>query len=93
MRFKDKVFRNCEQKVDGHQFEGCRFEDVTLLYYGTSETVSISGCEFVRSGFEFRGNAAKTLAFLKAMANPASGMQDLVIQAFPELFQIKADFK
>ena len=93
MRFKDKVFRNCEQKLDGNQFEGCRFEDVVLVYYGTSSKVSISGCQFLDSGFEFRGNAAKTLAFLKGMANPASGMQDLVVQAFPELFQIKADFK
>ena len=92
MRFEDRIFRGGEQQLDGHEFSGCRFEGVQLVYSG-SGAVSLSGCGFVDCAFEFRGAAANTLTLLRGMANPASGMQDMVVATFPELFQIKADFK
>jgi hypothetical protein len=57
-----------------------------LLYQG-GDLPRFSYCEFSgTSHFTLEGPAERTLRLLKAMADPNSGMQHLIRNAFPGLF-------
>ena len=71
--------------LDGGSFQDCRFKNATLVYSGAGGA-ELSGCAFDGVKFEFVGPAANTLALLKAMAAPRSGLSSVVRASFPQLF-------
>jgi hypothetical protein len=71
--------------LDGGSFDRCRFRRATLIYCGGAPP-KIEGCSFEGVTFEFDGAAARTLALLKAMAAPSSGLRDVFKASFPAMF-------
>lgn len=71
--------------LDGGDFDHCRFRRATLIYCGGAPP-RIEGCSFEGVTFEFDGAAARTLAVLKAMASPSSGLRDVFKASFPTMF-------
>lgn len=71
--------------LDNARFIGCRFEAAVLVYSGLGAT-ELSGCSFHDVHFEFAGPAANALALLKAMAQPRSGLRDVVKASFPQIY-------
>jgi hypothetical protein len=71
--------------LDGGTFERCRFHDAALIYIG-GVVPTIRGCSFDGVSFEFKGAAARTVAFLQAMSSPRSGLSNVFKATFPRLF-------
>lgn len=71
--------------LDGSSFRNCRFKNATLVYSGLGGA-QLSGCSFEGVEFEFAGPAANTLALLRAMSMPRSGLSGFVKASFPQLF-------
>jgi hypothetical protein len=71
--------------LDGGTFERCRFRDAALIYIGGAPPTLVS-CSFQGVSFEFNGAAGRTVAFLQAMASPASGLSSIFKATFPRLF-------
>jgi hypothetical protein len=67
--------------VDGNRYQDCTFERCVLTY-GGGVPPSFSNCRFNNSTLTFVGAAANTLAFLKAMDAPRSGLQRVVRETF-----------
>ena len=72
-------------RLDGATFVRCRFRQTRLIYSGGAPP-SIEDCTFDGASFEFTEAAARTLALLKAMARPSSGLRDIFKASFPVLF-------
>jgi hypothetical protein len=70
--------------LDGDDFLGCQFTDVTFVYRGGPPPM-MSRCVFDGVSMAFDGAAANTAAFLKLLASPQSGFQQVVRSTFPEL--------
>jgi hypothetical protein len=68
-------------EVDGNRYRNCVFEGCVMIYGGGAPP-SFSGCHFRNSRLSFVGAAANTLAFLKAMDSPSSGLQRVVRETF-----------
>ena len=85
MRYKDKKFGAGIVDLDGHEFVGCAFNGTTLRYSG-GEPPCLDGCAFRNVRFVMDGAASRTLALLKAMAAPGSGMQAVVRETFGAMF-------
>ncbi|HEV2747734.1 MAG TPA: hypothetical protein VGW34_10615 [Allosphingosinicella sp.] len=92
MRFEDRVYENVTVYLDGNEYYRCSFVDCRLVYQGGRVPVIQEGQGAIRCVFAFEGPAANTMTFVKALADPRSGVQDVVERAIPELFQMKADF-
>lgn len=71
--------------LDGAEFLECKFRGTTLRYNG-GEVPRIVRCSFSDARFTVDGPAARTLALLKAMALPGSGLQQVVRETFGALF-------
>lgn len=71
--------------LDGGRFENCRFRKAVLVYRG-GPPPSIDGCSFEGVSFRFDDAAARTLALLKAMSAPSSGLAPIFKASFPSLF-------
>src|SRR5262249_34491240 len=67
--------------VDGNRYVHCTFKGGVMVY-GGGVPPSFSGCHFTDSKLSFVGAAASTLAFLKAMDSPSSGLQRIVRETF-----------
>jgi hypothetical protein len=72
-------------RLDGATFQRCRFHKAILIYSG-GEPPSLEGCLFEDTTFHFTGAAGRTLALLKAMASPSSGLRDVFKASFAVLF-------
>jgi hypothetical protein len=72
-------------RLDGAAFVNCRFRKATLIYSGQGP-LELRGCRFEESLFEFDGPAANTLAVLKAMSHPRSGLRDILKASFPQVY-------
>lgn len=72
-------------QLDGSSFEHCVFKKAVLVY-GGGVPPRIAGCTFDDVSFQFVGPAGRTLAMLKAMSHPASGLADVVRASFSRLF-------
>ena len=70
--------------LDDSEFIDCTFDGCTLVYSG-GKAPSITGCRFKSFKFEFREHAANTVAFMKLMASPKSGLQRVIRDTFPAL--------
>jgi hypothetical protein len=79
--FVRRVFGADIVDIDGAEFIECRFRGTTLRYSG-GELPRIIRCSFSDAHFAADGAAAKTVAFLKAMASTDSGLQDVVRETF-----------
>jgi hypothetical protein len=77
-------FRNSNVSLDGQMFKDCTFEGCTLVYSG-GPPPSLSGCNLGDSKIKFTDAAERTLAFLKEMARPGSGLQKIIFDTFPFL--------
>lgn len=84
-RFVQRAFGSEIVHLDGAEFLECKFRGTTLRYSG-GEVPRIIGCSFSEAHFAVDGPAARTLALLKAMASPGSGLQDVVRETFSALF-------
>lgn len=84
-RFVRQVFGAEVVDLDGVEFFQCQFRGTTLRYSG-GEVPRIKGCSFSGARFAMDGAAARTLALLKAIASPGSGLQDVVRETFGGLF-------
>ncbi len=83
MKHEDRTFTDIVE-LDGEDFSGCTFDNCLLIYRGGAPP-AINGCSFNSFTFEFRDHAANTVAFLRAMANPNSGLQKIIRDTFPGL--------
>jgi hypothetical protein len=84
-RHRGDIFSNQSVELDGNEFVDCVFNNCELVYAG-GPPPTLTNNSFLGVKFSFRGCAANTAAFLKAMANPSSGMQNAVKDIFPEIF-------
>jgi len=71
-------------KLDGKTFIDCEFKNAQLIYQGGQQP-SFSNCRFTQSRFEFEGEAANTVNFLRGMLNPQSNMRHFVVGMMPEI--------
>jgi hypothetical protein len=71
--------------LDNTSFQRCKFRRATLIYAG-GVPPQIRDCAFEEVAFEFQGAAGRTLAFLQAMATPASGLREVVRATFVKVF-------
>ncbi len=71
--------------LDGATFERCRFRRAALVYVGGAPPV-LRDCTFEGASFQFAGPAGNTIAFLKSMTTPASGLSSVFKATFPRLF-------
>ena len=74
-------FTDSQIQLDGKRFSDCSFTRCSLVYSG-GVVPTIASCQFDTCRFELVGAAANTVALLKAMASPRSGMQELVRDVF-----------
>lgn len=72
--------------LGGVSFVDCEFKNCKLIYSG-GDPPTLTRCTYENIQFEFRRRAANTVAFLKSMANPESGLQQVVRETFPEIAQ------
>ncbi len=84
LTFEDETFTG-RVTLDGASFEGCSFEGAVLVYSGGPPPL-IRNCSFRDVRFEFQDAAARSLALLKAMSAPKSGLRDVFKASFPTLF-------
>jgi hypothetical protein len=84
-RFVRQAFGAEVVDLDGVEFLECRFRGTTLRYSGGG-VPRIKGCSFSGARFAMDGAAARTVALLKAMASPGSGLQDVVRETFGGIF-------
>ena len=78
------TFINVTVHLDGEEFENCTFTDCVLVYSG-GPLPKLSGCDLRKFALKFDGPAERTVAFLKLMAAPGSGLQKIVVDTFPAL--------
>lgn len=83
MKHTNKTFTG-DVTLDDGEFINCTFDGSILIYSG-GKPPTIDGCSFENVRFEFRGCAENTVAFLKAMAAPNSGLQSIIRDTFPAL--------
>ncbi len=83
MKHRDKTLMG-EVELDGNEFDNITFSAALLIYRGGTPP-SLNGCNFTDFKFQFQGAAANTVAFLKAMAAPNSGLQSVVRDTLPGL--------
>ena len=86
MKYENTRFTNTRITLDENEFFNCQFENCELLYNGATPP-KLSNNSFNNFKIVFSGPAANTIAFVKAMAAPDSGMQKIVKDIFPEIFQ------
>jgi hypothetical protein len=85
MKYQKTSFTNSTVPLDGNEFVNCLFDNCELIYQGGIPP-QLSDNSFNNFKIVFRGPAANTIAFVKAMAAPDSGMQKIVRDTFPEIF-------
>jgi hypothetical protein len=83
-KFEDHSFGKETVTLDGNIFIRCSFTGSVLSYSG-GPPPALDSCEFSDCSFAFAGMADNTVAFLKAMASPHSGLQRIIRATFPSL--------
>lgn len=63
---RDVTFRNEDVTVDGKRFEGCSFNNSSLVYSGGG-LPSFANCEFNNVTLQFSGAASNTLRYLNGL--------------------------
>lgn len=82
---ENKTFSNVDVELDGNDYQNCTFLNCTLIFRATK------GCALNNNKFSgnthlrFEGAAGSTLNFLKALAQPTSGLSEVVKKSFPDL--------
>jgi hypothetical protein len=84
LKYEGKPFQRERVVLDGNEYDKCTFDLCELVYSG-GPPPSFSNCSFTNFRIVFDGPAASTVAFLKAMSMPNSGMQSIVRDTFPDL--------
>jgi len=81
MKMTNCTFEDLVEIMDGKTYEDCKFKNVTLIYMG-GPPPTLARCAFEDSEFKFDGPAANTLAFLRSMMQPTSGLRNLFLSTF-----------
>lgn len=77
------TFKGQRLVIDGESYEGCTFENCTLVYRGAA-LPAFNRCTFNPPRFTFEDEADNTLSFLKSLAADP-GMRHVIRDTFPEL--------
>jgi hypothetical protein len=85
VRHEGKTFKSQTIELDGNEFLNCEFDQCILVYRG-GVPPTLDGCGFDSPRFVFEGAASNTMAFLKALSEPASGLSSFLKNSFPKLF-------
>ncbi len=72
------------EALDGNSYDHCAFLAVELTYAG-GPLPNFVNCTFDDATFTFTDEAARTLSFLRGMANRSSGLRPVVDGLMPEL--------
>lgn len=92
MQVEGQTFENQPVEIDGNTYVNCTFHDCMLVFRG-KEPFMFSGSRMLgTTNFRFDDAAAVTVAAIKFMANPATGLQDKIVSTFPELFRIHGEW-
>jgi hypothetical protein len=79
VRFNDTIFEDTGVDLDGHSFVGCTFNRCRVMYSG-GNFVDLKVNTFRDCFWEFKGPAAHTLQFLRALYHGCGGGRELVEQ-------------
>ena len=71
-----KTFQDERIILDGHTYDGCTFERCELVFFGAAVT-TLTNNHMIDCTWRFEGNAALTLAFLRALAE--GGAEEMVL--------------
>jgi hypothetical protein len=77
--YSKRAFTEGEVELDGNEFQGCRFENVTLTYGGG--TVGLQDCHFGKVAWSFvgpLGNGLEMLAHLYAAFGRTEALVDML---------------
>ena len=80
--YQGNTYGNERMSIDGNEYHNCTFNDCELVYKG-EEPPSFVRCSFNNIRMSFGDAAGRTVAFLQGMANPDSGLQQIVRDTFP----------
>ena len=83
MLYQNETFSG-EVELDSNDFDTCTFSEALLIYSGGTPPI-LNECSFTDTKFQFRGAARNTVALLKGMSAPNSGLQNIVRDTFPGL--------
>ena len=83
MKHSSKTFTGTVE-LDGNEYTGCTFNKCLLVYSGGA-VPSLTDSDLIGVRFEFREAAANTVALMKLMAAPNSGLQHVIRDTFPSL--------
>ena len=77
-RYESQTFSNAQVRIDGNQYNHCRFENCTIEYRGEHQ-LQLEGCHFQACRWFFNGPAGETLRFLGALhADGDPGLKKMV---------------
>lgn len=84
MRYEGEHFRDVRVKLDGNEFDNCRFTNVLFEYAGGP--VHLSGCHFEGFGWAFGGDLGRGLAMLGQLyaSAPAQAISQISKAMFPK---------
>lgn len=84
MRYEGEHFRDTRVKLDGNEFDKCRFTNVLFEYAGGP--VHLCGCEFNGFAWAFGGELGRGLAMLGQLyaSNPAVALAQVSKAMFPK---------
>lgn len=84
MRYEDQHFRKQRVRLDGNEFDGCRFTDVVFDYAGGP--IHLCGCRFEGLGWAFDGDLARGLAVIGQLYadNQPAALGQLAQAMFPK---------
>jgi len=84
MRYEGEHFRDTRVRLDGNEFDGCRFTNVLFEYAGGP--VHLCGCQFHGFGWGFGGDLGRGLAMLGQLyaSTPAVAVGQLSKAMFPK---------
>ena len=81
MRYQNRVFKNEEIFLDGHEFEDCVFRGCTIYYRGGGFSL-LGHCDFTDCNFHLIGQAQNTARFLSMLYRIGGKGQEAVEAVF-----------
>lgn len=85
------IYQSVAIELDGNEFDQSTFVSCQLIYRGTGP-VSLSRCTLSGSPFVFRGDAERTLSFLRAIYHGMGpGGQEIVESIFWNIRRLPAE--
>lgn len=80
MKFEGKEFSNEKIDIDFNHFINCRFSNCTLIFRGHGP-MTLDGCSFDNSSWQFDSAASQTLHFLSGLYRGAGEGGKQIVEA------------